>query len=86
MSIDFKTDETEIGSAVQNEASQEQAVWRKSSSGTWEVEDVEPWTEPVGGNALLNELEGVIKRYVVLPKWAAETITLWTVHTHAFQP
>src|SRR5207247_136352 len=35
------------------------------------------------GRALLDELEGVLKRFVVLPKYAAETLALWTLHTYA---
>jgi putative DNA primase/helicase len=34
--------------------------------------------------ALLNDLRDVIKRYVVLPGLAAETLALWVVHTYAF--
>src|SRR5207247_6048144 len=37
------------------------------------------------GRALLDELEGVLKRFVVLPKYAAETLALWTLHTYAFE-
>src|SRR5215475_13989732 len=46
---------------------------------------VQPWSEPVDGKALLDELERVLKCYVVLPKWAAETLALWCVHTYAFE-
>ena len=34
---------------------------------------------------MLEELASVFRRYVVLPKWAAETLALWTVHTYAFE-
>ena len=37
------------------------------------------------GGKLLEELTGIFSRYVVLPKWAAETLALWTVHTYAFE-
>src|SRR4051794_4552448 len=43
----------------------------------WEIEDVEPWPEAVEGKELLNELEAVMRRHVVLPPWAAETAALW---------
>jgi len=33
---------------------------------------------------LLNDLRDLIKRYVVLPGMAAETLALWVVHTYAF--
>ena len=46
--------------------------------------EVEPWPEPVDGSLLLDELERVMRRFVVLPRWAAETLALWTVHTYAY--
>jgi hypothetical protein len=46
---------------------------------------VQPWNEPVIGKLLLDEIEGVLKGHVVLPKWAAETLALWCVHTYAFE-
>lgn len=46
---------------------------------------VEAWPEPVDGNALLDQLVAVMKRFVILPKWAPETLALWTLHTYAFQ-
>ena len=46
---------------------------------------VEPWPEPVDGEALLDELEQVMRRFVVLPKYGAETLALWTLHTYAFE-
>jgi hypothetical protein len=49
------------------------------------VLDVEPWPEPVEGNILLDQLSRVFTRFVVLPKWGAETLALWTLHTYAFQ-
>jgi len=61
---------------------------REGLSGThhWvlELPEVEPWPEAVSGPALLDELEQVLGRFVVLPKWAAETLALWIVHTYAF--
>jgi hypothetical protein len=47
--------------------------------------DVEPWTDPVDGEDLLDELSALLKRFVVLPKWGAEALPLWILHTHAFQ-
>jgi hypothetical protein len=41
--------------------------------------------EPVDGKLLLDELEGILKRYVILPAWAAETLALWALHTYAFE-
>ena len=45
----------------------------------------EPWPDPVEGHALLDEIKSLLTRYVVLPNWAAETISLWIVHTYAFE-
>jgi putative DNA primase/helicase len=48
--------------------------------------DKEPeQSKAVNGTLLLDELEGVMKRFVVLPKFAAETLALWVVHTYAFE-
>ena len=34
--------------------------------------DIEPWPEPVDGQALLDELVRTVQRFVVLPQWAVE--------------
>ena len=49
------------------------------------LEEVEAWPEPVDGAVLLEELRRVLRRYVVLPKMAPETLALWVVHTYAFE-
>jgi putative DNA primase/helicase len=49
-----------------------------------EFTQIEPWAEPVDGSALLTALAELIKRFVVLPQWAPETLALWTLHTYAF--
>jgi hypothetical protein len=41
--------------------------------------------ESVPGHLLLDELARVLNRFLVLPKWAAETIALWILHTYAFE-
>jgi len=46
--------------------------------------DPEPWPEPVDANVLLNKLVRILSLFVVLPKWAAETLALWILHTYAF--
>ena len=48
------------------------------------MEEVEAWEEAVDGKCLLDEIEGLLRRFVVLPKWAPETLALWIVHTYAF--
>lgn len=49
------------------------------------LEEVEPWPEPVDGSVLLEELRQLLRRYVVLPTMAPETLALWVVHTYAFE-
>src|SRR5436190_6575654 len=46
---------------------------------------LEPWPEPVDGNLLLSEIVQVLRLIVVLPKWAAEALALWVLHTYAFK-
>src|SRR5205823_2154120 len=46
--------------------------------------DPDPWPGPVDGKVLLDLLAQLLKRFVVLPKWAAETLALWILHTYAF--
>jgi putative DNA primase/helicase len=50
-----------------------------------ELPIVEPWSEPVNGADLLDNICTVLKNYLVLPNGCAETMALWVVHTHAFQ-
>lgn len=56
----------------------------KPREGDFLVEDVEPWGEPVDGDLLLQELARTLRRFVVLPKWGAEALALWVVHTYAY--
>jgi len=39
-----------------------------------------PWDTAVSGAELLDDLEKVFRRYIVLPKGAAEPLALWTLH------
>src|SRR5882672_3766495 len=50
-----------------------------------ELPDVEPWPHPVDGKLLLAQLVRVLSLFIILPKWAAETLALWILHTYAFQ-
>jgi putative DNA primase/helicase len=52
---------------------------------TLHVAEVEPWAEAVDGAALLEDMRGVLRRFVVLPTCAAETLALWVLHTYGFQ-
>ncbi|KAB2922653.1 MAG: DUF3631 domain-containing protein [Candidatus Contendobacter sp.] len=47
-----------------------------------EFDDVEPWSEPVDGAALLNELAASVKRHMALPEHAAAAIALWVTSTY----
>ena len=49
------------------------------------VPPVEPWPEPVDGKVLLDAIRAWLVRFVVLPKWVAETVVLWIVHTYVFE-
>jgi hypothetical protein len=42
--------------------------------------NVEPWPEEVIGAALLDDINAILCRYIVLPKGAADAIALWTLH------
>ncbi len=37
------------------------------------------------GKVLMDELTGVMSRLVVRPRWAAEMLALWMLHTYAFE-
>ena len=58
---------------------------RTASGSILELPEVEPWPEPVNGAVLLNDLRQVFQRFVVLPRWSAEALALWTLHTYAFE-
>ena len=46
-------------------------------------EDPEPWSDPVDGAVLLEELVRTFSRFLTLPEGAATLLALWTIHTHA---
>jgi putative DNA primase/helicase len=45
--------------------------------------NVEPWPTNVDGAQLLDELAAIFHRYVILPRFGAETLALWVVHAWA---
>ncbi len=47
------------------------------------LQDPEPWSEPVDGSVLLDEIEATFLRFLVLPTGAAVALALWTLHTYA---
>jgi putative DNA primase/helicase len=46
------------------------------------IADPALWPEAVNGVALLNELSARYSAYVILPKYAATVLPLWTLHTY----
>ena len=46
--------------------------------------DPAPWGHKVEGVEILGELKGIFERFIVLPDFAATTLALWVMHTHAF--
>ena len=48
------------------------------------LHEVEPWPEPVAGDALLDSITQAVRRYLVLPPNGAEVIALWVIAAHAF--
>ena len=49
-----------------------------------ELTDVDPWPEAVNGAELLGEVAESFARYVALPEGAADAMSLWCAHAHAF--
>jgi hypothetical protein len=49
-----------------------------------EFPTTEPWPEPVTGKVLLDQLEQLVRRFVILPGSAPAALALWIVHTYAF--
>jgi len=58
--------------------------WGGRTHPVLELPEAVPWPQAVDGAVLLDEMERLFNRFVVLPKWAAETLALWTLHTYAF--
>lgn len=47
------------------------------------VESIEPWDYEVNGSDLANELRNTFHKYLVLPDYAAEAMTLWAFSSYA---
>ena len=45
-----------------------------------DLPDVEPWSEPVNGADVLNEVAESFGRYIALPDGAADALALWCAH------
>jgi len=45
--------------------------------------DPEPWSYPVDGAGLLDEIVSALRRFLVLPDGGAEAAALWVIHSHS---
>lgn len=45
--------------------------------------EIEPWPDPVDGEALLEEIVAAVRHYVMMELHAPEAIALWIMHAHA---
>ncbi len=52
---------------------------------TLNLTDVELWPDAMNGADVLAEIASTFARYVALPDGAADTLALWSAHTHCFQ-
>ena len=50
-----------------------------------QLEDPEPWADPVNGAALLDAIAATFTRYLALPAHASTALALWVLHTYTFQ-
>ena len=48
----------------------------------FELEDPEPWDQPVAGEQLLSDLEKTINEYAVLPPHGDTAVVLWVLFSH----
>ena len=64
-------------------AASKRATSKKSPSHL--CNDVKPWPMSVDGSELLNELVTGYNEYLTLVPYAAETMALWVINTHAFK-
>jgi hypothetical protein len=48
-------------------------------------DDPEPWPENIDGASLLDDAVSILRRFVVLPRHAAEAVALWILHAHALE-
>jgi hypothetical protein len=81
----LRQDKTEDRPDLLSEGSTETMHGQRREAPLLLLPDPEPWPEPVDGQALLDELAGIFKRFVVLPPFAEEALALWSLHTYAFE-
>jgi putative DNA primase/helicase len=49
------------------------------------VEELEPWEDPVSGDAILKRILNTISQYIVLPWECAVTISLWVMLSYCYE-
>jgi hypothetical protein len=49
------------------------------------LKPVRPWPRPVDGAALLDTIVTELRWFVIIPKWAAETLASWILPRYPFQ-
>jgi putative DNA primase/helicase len=56
-----------------------------ASGSMVELDDPEPWPQPVDGAEVLDAVAATFANYVALPVGAADALALWTAHAHCFE-
>ncbi len=57
---------------------------RKGAGRTFELEELEPWHDPVNGAWLLDEFRETFSRFLALPEHGDVTLALWALYTYAY--
>lgn len=57
----------------------------RPAKGSVTLRNVEPWTEPVSGSDLLNDLAAFYEKFVVLPTSAADVLAVWVLQTWCYE-
>ena len=60
-------------------------IYDGSDGRSLHLENVERWETPVHGAGLLDWIRDLVRKYLVLPPEAADTLALWVLHTYAFR-
>jgi putative DNA primase/helicase len=68
---------------VEKQVRRRRAELKEEAEKDATTEEVEPWHEPIDGNALAMTLATTFTNYVILPPHAATALALWTVFSHA---
>jgi hypothetical protein len=55
---------------------------QRKSGKILSLPEAEPWPQFVKGEEMLAGLSAAALQYVFMPKWAADTVALWVVHTY----